>query len=67
MNSLVDQRFVLLGGPLGDGSLVELVLDAPDESTIHSTLAADPWAKDGRLEVVDVHPWTILLAAPDGI
>ncbi len=42
MNKLVDDGFIVLGGPLGDDSRVLLVFNADSESTIKTRLAPDP-------------------------
>ena len=67
MDELADNRFVVLGGPLGDGDKVLLVVDAGDEGEIRSTLARDPWSKLGLLEVESIQLWTVLLQAGPAI
>jgi hypothetical protein len=60
MDDLVDDGYVVLGGPLGDELRVVLVIEAPSEDEVRTTLAADPWS--GTHLVVDsVDPWTIRL------
>lgn len=63
MDSLVEDGFVLLGGPLGDvdRDRVLLVVDATDDEEIESRLADDPWAPDEVLRTVSIEPWTIWL------
>src|SRR4051794_30591739 len=63
MDSLVEDGFVLLGGPLGDvdRDRVLLVVDALDEAEIDSRLADDPWTPEGMLRTVSVEPWTVWL------
>jgi uncharacterized protein len=61
MNALVADDFVVLGGPLGDGSRTLLIVDAPDEETIRARLAADPWVPMGLLVVASIEPWEVLL------
>jgi uncharacterized protein YciI len=61
MDSLVDEGFVVLGGPLEGDRDVLLVVDAPSEQAIRERLAHDPWAPDGMLTVKHVERWTILL------
>ena len=63
MDELATDRFVVLGGPLGDEGNILLVVDAADESEIRSTLARDPWSKSGMLEVESIQLWTVLLQA----
>ncbi len=61
MDSLVDDGFVLLGGPLEGEREVLHVIDAPSEEAIHARLAEDNWTQNGMLETVGVERWTILL------
>jgi uncharacterized protein YciI len=61
MNALVAEDFVVVGGPLGDGSNTLLIVDAPDEATIRARLAADPWVPMGLLMIASIEPWEILL------
>jgi hypothetical protein len=66
MDGLVADRFVVLGGPVGDleGDRAMLVVDAQSEEEARSRLAADPWA-DGVLILRSVQPWTIWLRGPE--
>jgi uncharacterized protein YciI len=60
MEHLVDEGFILLGGPLADEYRVVHVVDARSEADVRATLARDPWS--GTHLVVDaVDPWTIRL------
>ena len=61
MEALVDDGFVLFGGPFGDGVRTLLIVDAPSEQAIHDRLAADPWTPTGFLRVVGVERWEVLL------
>ena len=65
MEALVDDGFVLLGGPVGDGVRTLLVVDAESEEAIHERLAADPWAPTGLLRIAAVDHWEILLGEPE--
>jgi uncharacterized protein YciI len=58
---MVEDGFILLGGPLQDEREVLHVVDAPSEEAIHARLAEDNWTKNGMLETVSVECWTILL------
>jgi uncharacterized protein YciI len=61
MDALVDDGFILLGGPVeGDREVVHIV-EAPSEEAIHERLAEDNWTQDGKLETVSVERWTVLL------
>jgi uncharacterized protein len=65
MDGLVEDGFLLLGGPLGpppDGDIETLhVVDAESEVEIRTRFAFDPWASNGMLSVAGIEPWTVLL------
>lgn len=61
MDGLVDDGFVILGGPIGDGERTMLVVEAADEAEIEARFAEDPWAPMGLLEIASTQPWTIWL------
>jgi len=60
MDRLVDDGFVVLGGPLADEIRVVLAIEAPDEEAVRAALAADPWS-GSHLVVDSVDAWTIRL------
>jgi uncharacterized protein YciI len=64
MDRLVDDGFVLLGGPLGDGERALLAVEAADADEVRARLAPDPWLRDGVLRIDRIEPWTIWL---DGV
>jgi hypothetical protein len=61
MNALVDDVFVVLGGPLGDGEKILLIIAAQSEQEIVARLADDPWTPLGLLHLAKVERWEILL------
>jgi uncharacterized protein YciI len=63
MDGLVDDGFILLGGPLGGeaGRDTMHVVEAESEAAIRERLARDPWAPNGMLTPVSIEPWTVLL------
>jgi hypothetical protein len=61
MDALVEDGFVVLGGPLGDGERVMLVVEAKDEDGVRRRLALDPWLPAGVLEIASIEPWAIWL------
>jgi hypothetical protein len=64
MDGLVDDGFIVLGGPLGDEVRTAHAMDAASEAEIRETLARDPW--NGTHLVVDsIDPWTIRLVKED--
>ena len=60
MDGLVDEGFVVLGGPL-DEKEVLLVVDAESEEAVRGRFAADPWIANGMLTITAVRLWTVLL------
>jgi hypothetical protein len=63
MDALVEDGFVVLGGPLGDGERVMLVVEAEDEDEVRRRFAPDPWLPAGTLEIASIEPWTVWLDA----
>jgi uncharacterized protein YciI len=60
MDALVEDGFVVLGGPLADEHHVVHAVEAESEEAVRATLARDPWS--GTHLVVDtVERWTIRL------
>lgn len=62
MDALVDEGFIVLGGPLGDGRVVHAI-EADSAAAVRARLARDPWS-DTHLVVEAVEPWTIRLQRP---
>ncbi len=61
MDGLVEDGFILLGGPLGDGSRTLHCVHARDEAEVRRRLAEDPWASAALLEVGTIEPWALWL------
>ncbi len=66
MDGLVDDGFVILGGPVGDGEQTLHVVEAADENDIRACLARDPWASAGLLQIGTVEPWALWLDSRSG-
>ena len=60
MDGLVDEGFIVLGGPLADEHRVAHVVDAESEDAVRATLARDPWSET-HLRVDTIDPWTLRL------
>jgi uncharacterized protein YciI len=60
MDGLVDEGFIVLGGPLAGEHRVAHVVEAESEDAIRSALARDPWSGT-HLVVGSIDPWTIRL------
>ena len=65
MNGLVDEGFIVLGGPLADEHRVMHVVEAESEEAVRARLARDPWSGT-HLEVHSVEPWTLRLDSRGG-
>ena len=63
MNSLVNDGFVLLGGPLEGTSDVLLVIRAKTPDEVRSRLAEDPWTGNDLLRITRVELWTLRLGS----
>ena len=63
MDALVDDGFIVQGGPLDDGEKVLLILNAESRQAIEARLADDPWSSMGLQRIAIVERWEILLAA----
>jgi hypothetical protein len=64
MDSLVEDGFVLLGGPLEGTADVLLIVRANDPGEIVRRLAPDPWTTNGLLKTKQIDPWTVRLGTP---
>ena len=62
MEGLVDEGFIILGGPLGDEHRVAHAVEAESEDAVRARLARDPWSGT-HLVVETIDPWTIRLDA----
>jgi uncharacterized protein YciI len=60
MDGLVDEGFVVLGGPLSDEHRVVHAVKAESEEAIRAKLARDPWS-ESHLVIDAIDPWTIRL------
>jgi hypothetical protein len=60
MDGLVDDGFVVLGGPLADEHRVILVISAASEDDVRTVLGRDPWSGT-HLVIESVDAWTIRL------
>jgi uncharacterized protein len=64
MDGLVEDGFIIVGGPVGAGDPPEETLhavEAADEDEIRARLARDPWARAGLLRVGSIEPWALWL------
>jgi len=61
MDRLLDDGFVIMGGPLDDGRQVLLIVQAADEQEAADRLAADPWEPMGILKTAGIQRWDVWL------
>jgi uncharacterized protein YciI len=61
MDELVDDGFIILGGPVGNGEQTLHVVEAAGEDDIKTLLARDPWASAGLLQIGTIEPWALWL------
>jgi len=61
MDALVEEGFIVLGGPLAEGREILHAVSASSEDAVRARLAEDNWAQNGMLTVKSIEPWTILL------
>jgi hypothetical protein len=60
MDDLVEDGFVVLGGPLDEKDVL-LVVEGADEASVRARFAPDPWIANGMIEITAIRPWTVLL------
>ena len=61
MDGLVDDGFIILGGPLGDGERTLHVVEAAGTREIETRMAQDPWASMGLLRIGSIERWSLWL------
>ncbi len=61
IDTLVDDGFITLGGPLDDEGGAVLVVTADSEDTVRETMRDDPWYRNGILELASVKRWTVYI------
>ncbi len=66
MDGLVEDGFIIVGGPVGSGEETLHVVEAADENEIRARLAADPWARAGLLRVGTIEAWALWLDGRPG-
>ena len=63
IDKLVDEGFILMGGPLIDEGGSLLIFNAEDENEIREKLKNDPWFEKGILKLQSVKRWQIFIDA----
>jgi uncharacterized protein YciI len=62
MDALVDDGFLVLGGPLEDDMRTVHAVEAESEDEVRARFARDPWS-ESHLRVEAIERWTIRLRA----
>ena len=60
-DKLVDDGFILMGGPLVDEGGSLLIFNAEVENEVREKLKNDPWARHGILKLESVKRWEIFI------
>ena len=60
MDRLVDDGFIVIGGPVNEKQTLHAV-EAESEEAVRARLAEDPWAPMGILGVASIEPWQLWL------
>ena len=63
IDPLVDEGFILMGGPLVDEDGAMLIVNAEDENEVLEKLKKDPWFEKGILRLEAVKRWQIFIDA----
>jgi uncharacterized protein YciI len=61
MDALAAEGWIVLGGPLGDGTRALHVVAARSVQEVEDRFEADPWSRMNLFRLVSVEPWQILL------
>src|SRR5215469_218483 len=61
IDQLVEEGFILMGGPLVDEGGALLILNAEDENEVREKLKNDPWFKQGILKLESLKRWQIFI------
>jgi uncharacterized protein YciI len=61
IDALVENGFILLGGPLVDEGGAVLVVHAESEDEVRDKLKTDPWYVEGNLSLQSVKRWDIFI------
>ncbi|MGI8721557.1 MAG: hypothetical protein ACR2JG_04960 [Geodermatophilaceae bacterium] len=61
MDELLQQGFVVMGGPIGDGQEILLIVEATGDAEVTARLQPDPWFAMGILQIGQIQRWTVWL------
>ena len=63
IDQLVDDGFILMGGPLIDEGGSLLIVNGEDENEVREKLKNDPWRDQGILKLESIKRWQIFIDA----
>lgn len=61
IDQLVDEGFILMGGPFVDEGGSMLIVNADEEIEVGDKLKSDPWMKHGILKLENIKRWEIFI------
>ena len=61
IDQLVDDGFILMGGPLVDEGGSLLIFNAEDENEVREKMKNDPWLEQGILKPESIKRWQIFI------
>ena len=61
MDGLVEDGFLVVGGPLGDGERTLHLVEAAGQDEVRDRFGADPWAAAGLLQIGSIESWALWL------
>ncbi len=61
IDRLVDEGFIVLGGPLVDEGGAMLIVRAEDEDEVNAKTKDDPWYTHGILQLQSVKRWEVFI------
>lgn len=61
IDQLVEDGFILMGGPLVDEGGSLLIINAEDENEVRERLKNDPWMQHGILKLESIKRWQIFV------
>jgi uncharacterized protein YciI len=61
IDQLVEEGFILIGGPLPDEGGATLVVRAGSEAEVRDRLRSDPWYEHGILALENIRRWDIFI------
>ena len=61
IDNLVDEGFIMMGGPLVDDGGAMLIVHAESEGHVRATVERDPWYAHDILQLVSIKRWDIFI------